>query len=344
VKYKPIVFLPVLMLLFITSSAQIGGDYTYEFLNLTNSSRQAALGGALVPIKDNDVTLALSNPSIITPEMSGELALSFVDYYSDINYGFVSYAHHFEKLGSFVASAQYISYGETMETGYMGDTLGYFSGGENAIVVGWGRSLDSNLSIGANVKFISSFLHTYSSFGMAVDLSATFHKPEKLFTASLVVKNIGVQLKAYNQGVSEPLPFEIQVGISKGLKHIPFRYSIVYTQLQKFDLTYDMSTLLAEPDPFTGEVTAQKNGLGDKFMRHLVIGGEFMPTRNFSLRVGYNYRRRQEMKINSKLGTVGFSWGLAFRVSRFHFSYSRSAYHLVGSPNYITISTNLKSF
>ncbi len=79
-------------------------------------------------------------------------------------------------------------------------------------------------------------------------------------------------------------------------------------------------------------------------MRHLVIGGEFMPTRNFSLRVGYNYRRRQEMKINSKLGTVGFSWGLAFRVSRFHFSYSRSAYHLVGSPNYITISTNLKSF
>jgi len=50
------------------------------------------------------------------------------------------------------------------------------------------------------------------------------------------------------------------------------------------------------------------------------------------------------MKVDSKLGTVGLSWGLGFRVSKFHFSYSRAAYHLVGSPNYITITTNLSEF
>jgi hypothetical protein len=38
---------------------------------------------------------------------------------------------------------------------------------------------------------------------------------------------------------------------------------------------------------------------------------------------------------------VGFSWGLGLKVSKFNFSYSRAAMHLVGSPNYITVSTNL---
>ena len=80
---------------------------------------------------------------------------------------------------------------------------------------------------------------------------------------------------------------------------------------------------------------------GDELMRHIVIGGELLLSKNFSLRVGYNYRRRQEMKVESKVSTVGFSWGFGFRVSRFTFNYARSAYHLVGSPNYITISTHL---
>ena len=40
----------------------------------------------------------------------------------------------------------------------------------------------------------------------------------------------------------------------------------------------------------------------------------------------------------------GFSWGIGIRISKFHFSYARSAYHLAGSPNYITLTTNLSDF
>jgi len=50
------------------------------------------------------------------------------------------------------------------------------------------------------------------------------------------------------------------------------------------------------------------------------------------------------MKVTTKPGTVGFSWGIGIRISKFHFSYARSAYHLVGSPNYITLTTNLSDF
>lgn len=336
-------------LLFITtlSIAQIGGTSTYSFLELSNSARVAALGGNLVPVKDGDLTLAVSNPSLIDESMHNKLALSFVDYYSDISYGFVTYSRTYEKLGSFAASVQYIDYGQTMETTNFdeGDTLGYFGGSENAISIGWSKALDSLLYFGANLKLLASNLYNYSSYGVAVDLSATYYNPDRNFTASVLIKNIGRQLKTYTPDVQEDLPFEIQLGFSKRLKHVPFRYSVVFTNLQEIDLTYTNSNDSDnEPDPFTGEIEGDDKSFGDKFMRHVVIGGEFLPTKNFSLRFGYNYKVRQEMKIDTKLGTTGFSWGLGFRVSKFHLSYSRAAYHLVGSPNYITITTNLSNF
>lgn len=336
-------------LLFITtlSIAQIGGTSTYSFLELSNSARVAALGGNLVPVKDGDLTLAVSNPSLIDESMHNKLALSFVDYYSDISYGFVTYSRTYDKLGSFAASVQYIDYGETMETTNFdeGDTLGYFGGSENAISIGWSKALDSLFYFGANMKLLASNLYSYSSYGVAIDLSATYYNPDRNFTASVLIKNIGRQLKTYTPDVQEDLPFEIQLGFSKRLKHVPFRYSLVFTNLQEIDLTYtNPNDSDNEPDPFTGEIEGDDKSFGDKVMRHVVIGGEFLPTKNFSLRFGYNYKVRQEMSIDTKLGTTGFSWGLGFRVSKFHLSYSRAAYHLVGSPNYITITTNLSNF
>jgi hypothetical protein len=50
------------------------------------------------------------------------------------------------------------------------------------------------------------------------------------------------------------------------------------------------------------------------------------------------------MKVPEKASTVGFSWGFGFRVAAFQFSYARSTYHLVGSPNFITITANLGYF
>lgn len=329
------------------ANAQIGGTGTYRFLNLPNSPRIAALGGNFVAIADNDLSVGLNNPSLINSEMHNSISLNFVDYFADINYGFVSYSRTYDKAGSFAASMQYINYGRfdyTDETGIITENAGEFTAGEFALVLGWGRRLDSLFSIGANLKTIYSAFETYNSVGLGVDVAGTYHAPTG-FTASLIARNIGRQLTTYTSGNNEPLPFEIQLGLSKRLQHLPFRYSLLLTNLQKWDLTYNDP---AEDvvDPFTGEVkTKSKAGeFADKALRHVVIGGEFLPGKNLSLRLGYNYQRRQEMKIESRRSTVGFSWGFGFRVSKFNFSYARSAYHLAGSPNFISIAFNLSDF
>jgi len=273
-------------------NAQIGGDNTYEFLNLTTSARVAAMGGEFFAVHDGDISLALINPSIISKEMDGDMVMSFVDFYSNINYGFASYVKSYDRLGCFAASVQYVNYGSFDYADFSGNLQGTFSASEMALVLGWGRQLSPKISIGANMKFIYSSLESYKSYGLALDLATTYYDKYYEFTASLVVKNIGRQLSSYHSGNTEPLPFEIQLGISKKLSHIPFRYSIVVTHMEKWDLTYQ-NPLYIQSIIGADENVGDSANLGKKFFSHIVFGGEFNITDNFVVRLGYNYRRRQ---------------------------------------------------
>lgn len=333
---------------FLTSViAQTGGNQTYKFLNLTNSPRVAALGGNFLAIKDNDVLLTLSNPSLITPEMNNSLGMSFIDYYTDISYGYAIYSHDFEKIGTYTASFQYGSYGSFTYADETGTTGGEFNASDLAFNIGWARALDSSFSIGANLKFIYSSLESYNSYGLGVDVAGTYQAPRSGLTFSLIGRNIGTQLKPYVSGQNETLPFELQFGLSNKLKHLPFRYSLLLTNLQKWDLTYDdPNDPDQQYDPITNEPIEESGAsqFFDKALRHVVIGGEFLPFKSISIRMGYNYQRRQELGVSSRMSTVGFSWGLGVKISKFQFNYARSAYHLAGSPNFISITTNLSDF
>ncbi len=347
---KRYILFPLLALLFICPHAlraQIGGESAYEFLNLPNSARIAALGGEYLAAYDGDITLSLANPSLINEDMHNNLGFSFVDYYSDIKYGYAQYGRSFDKLGAFVATMQFINYGKFDRADVTGERNGTFSAGEYALNIGWGRRLHPHWSIGANLKGIYSTFEAYNSFGIAVDIAGSYIHEKGDFSASIIARNIGLMLKGYYSGENHPLPMELQFGMSKGLEHIPLRFSFLYHNMETWDLTYEDPLVVAEnTDPITGEVKKQ-SGVGDfadKFMMHIVLGAELNITNFLSLRGGYNYGRRQDNGVRSKMSTVGFSWGLGIRISKFHFSYARSRYHLAGSPNYITLTLNLQEF
>lgn len=327
--------------------AQVGGDATYQFLNLPNSARIAALGGNFLTINDDDITLTLANPSLINEKMNNQIGLSFVDFYTDVNYGFAQYSRTFNKAGSFVGTLQYINYGKFTEADETGQTYGEFSAGEYALNVGWGRRLTPRFSIGSNLKFIYSSLYTYNSFGMAVDLAGSYFSKDSLFTASLLFRNIGYQIVAYSNGNHEPVPFEIQAGLSKQFKHVPFKIILNLVHLEKWNLSYDNPVDPAGGvDPITGEPN-DVSGLqefADNLMRHIIFGGEINIGKVLFIRGAYNYGRRQEMKLPDKGSTVGFSWGLGLRVKQFQFSYARSAYFISGSPNFITVMIDVDGF
>ena len=342
-------FLTLLLFSSICAYSQIGGSNTYEFLNTPVSARVGGLGGNVIAVYDNDPTLAMANPSLLNPEMSGMLTLSYLNYFTDINQGYFSYVHDFKKWGTFSGGIKYINYGTFLEADESGNSFGEFSASEYAFIIGWGKEIvDSTFFIGANLKPIYSDLWTYYSSGIAVDLSATYRSKDKNFTAALLVKNSGMQLDPYIEGgEKEPLPFEVQAGISKRLKHVPFRVSLDLIQLQNWNLSYNDSIVATNANEnLDDEEKADRNRTSNvnEFFRHMVLGGEFVPSKSFMLRLGFNFKRRSELALDNKPGLVGFSWGVGFRVKKFHISYGSARYHLAGSSNHFTITTNLSEF
>lgn len=329
------------------SSAQIGGKGVYTFLGMPNSARIAAVGGNYLPVYDGDINLGLSNPSLINKDMHNRIGLSFVDFYSDISTGFAGYSRTFEKLGSFTTYMKFIDYGTFQRADISGQRQGEFTAGEYAFHVGWGRSLTPNFMIGANIKGIWANYDTYSSSGIAVDVAGSYLSDDKRFVTSLIISNIGRQITAFAGTGVEPINYDIKLGFSREFEHVPFKIFVLTEHLQIWDLRYnDPEDPEKQVDPITGEVEQNSDleVFADNLMRHFTVGGEFSITENFHIRGGYNYQRRQELKVPSRMSTVGFSWGFGFRISKFHLNYARSTYHLNGSPNYISLTTNLDDF
>lgn len=340
-------FLVIFFLSYTLVKAQIGGNSTYEFLNVPVSARVGALGGNLISVKDDDPSLALDNPSLLTSEMNKMLSLSYLNFFAGINQGYVSYIKDYGTLGTFSGGMKYINYGKFIETDEGGNVLGEFSAGEYALVLGWGKSIDSLFSVGANFKPIYSSLYQYSSFGVALDLSGTYYNPTREFTIAAVIKNFGTQLKPFVQGNREPLPLDFQLGISKRLKHVPLRLSLIATNLNNWGLSYNDSISITNSDNLLSEEEKKKKNrtnILDETVRHFIAGVEFVPTKTFNIRIGFNYRRRAELALNTKPGIVGFSWGVGFKVKKFHISYGSARYHLAGTSNHLTIMTNLSEY
>ena len=118
--------------------------------------------------------------------------------------------------------------------------IGTFSAAETALQLGWGIQRD-RMHYGANLKLITSFLESYSSIAAAIDLAATYEDPEKDFIATAVIRNIGFKMKSYTSTANDTskLPFEIQLGISQKLEHLPLTLFVSAHNLQRFDIRYD---------------------------------------------------------------------------------------------------------
>ena len=340
-----LIFLQVLSF---QSKAQVGGNNTFEFLNLVPAARVSALGGNLLAVKDNDLNLAFYNPSLLNPSMNKSLALNFSSYLAGIKFGSVAYGTQLKKYGMLDFGIHYINYGKFVGADATSQETGTFHAAEYAFFAGYSKQLDSAFSIGANLKTIYSQLDTFKSFGIAADVAGTYYNPAKNFTAAVIVKNLGSQITKYTD-VKEKLPFEIQAALSVRLKHVPLRLSLAGEHLEKWNLRYVDSVAIKQNNQSLGGTDASQNNKNknyffDKLLLHSVIGAEFLITKNFNLRAGFNYRRRKELKEEARGGIAGFSFGAGIKISKFQISYGVASYHLGALSNTFSISTHLSDF
>lgn len=343
---KRIVSITIFLLTIISLSAQTGGNNTYEFLNLPNGSRIAALGGYNVSHYDNDVNFVLSNPGLLRSEMHNRVSINYINYLSDINFGYVSYAYDIEKIGTFAAGMQDINYGTFLHANETGEILGEFIPSEYSFNLAYANTLSPKIHYGVNLKMIYSSFFTHYSTGLAIDAGIAYVDTASLLSVGLVIKNTGFQLKPYTPGNREPLPFDIQVGITKKLPHAPFRFSLTAIDLVNWDLRYTsvFSNTYQLDESDKKNFFNKMGNVGDELIRHFVIGLEIVPHPNFYIALGYNYRRRAELAMQTAPKLVGMSIGFGLHLSKFNISYGLASYHLAGSSNHFTLGINLDAF
>lgn len=326
-----------------------GGDNVFELLNLPTSARITGLGGNLITVIDDDVNLAYANPSLLNPEMHQQLAFSHNFHLNSVKHGYAAYGQYIPSLQTtFHAGVQYVGYGEMEQTDELGQVLGTFKANDYAVTIGAGRKIDERLHIGANLKFLSSQLESYSSIGLAADLGAAYRDTSGLFVATVVARNIGTQLTTFTEDNREPLPFEIQLGLSKRLRHLPFRFSVIYRYLDRWNISYDDPNT-RETEFLFGEAPAERSDAAvfiDNLFRHFVFNGEFLFGKqdNFRLRIGYNHLLRKELTVENFGSLAGFSFGAGVKIKQFRLEYGHQVYHIAGGVNHLSISTSLQEF
>ncbi len=331
------------------TEAQItGGQYAFRFLSLSPSARITGLGGAQIAVRDDDAAFALANPAALNPSMDGKLSFQHNFFLSDIQHGYASYAQHLAKLGLTVhGGLQYMGYGELKQADEFGNVLGEIKASESAFTLGAGKMLSERLSLGLNFRFAVSTLDVYQSSALLADAGLMYADTARRITAALVIRNYGAQLATYN-GRRESLPNDIQIGFSKRLKYLPFRFSVIAHHLHQWNIRYDDPNADNDEVLLFGEDSNQDSGSPflDNLFRHLIFNGEFLfgATENFRIRLGYNHLRKAELSVRNYRSLAGFSVGMGVKVSRFRIDAGYGAYHLAGGVFHLGIGTNLKEF
>ena len=338
-----------LLLSFGFAKAQIGGRATYQFLNTVTAPKLAALSGTNISHLDPSLEMVYFNPSLLdSAQHNKQLDINYTNYLADINYGFSAYAFQYKNWGTFLAGAKFIHYGEFIEANIAGEITGDFSASETALFLSWSNYYKYNITYGASLKLVSSNFQQYNSFGVLVDGGVNWLANNKLTRAGFVMKNLGTQFITYSENNFEPMPFELQLGITTKLPHAPFQFSITAHNLQNPNFWYESPNDFSSGDVFGTGVEEEETSTpwGEVILRHFTFGTELILSDNFQLRAGYHHQRRSDLQLrnDSKAGMVGFSMGFGIKVKKFQFDYARSVFHLAGTTNHFGISVNLAEF
>jgi len=330
-----------LMLLCTDVFSQIGGQSVYQFLNLVTSPRQAALGGKVLTIVDSDVNQAHFNPAAINPEMDNHLAINYGNYLGAITYGTASYAYTYDRhIQTFQVGVNYVNYGKIDGYDENGLPTSSFTGSETALSFGYSYNIPrTDLFIGSNAKLISSTLETYNSFGIAADFGALFIDTRNDVNWALVIRNVGTQITTY-AGTNEKLPLEVLIGVSQQVENVPIRWHLTLENVQQWNIAF------ANPNrsqgSLNGSATQEKVSFFNNALRHLVLGAELFPTKGFNLRLGYNFRRAEELRVVDQRNFSGISVGFGLKMNKLKFNYSYSRYSLAGNTSLFGLTINFQ--
>lgn len=291
----------------------------YNFLRLPVSAHAAALGSDNISIIEDDPSLMFHNPALLSSVSDKSLNLNYMNYMEGANAASASFSKIVKEKATIGVMAQFLDYGKMKEVDEHNVQTGEFSAKDIAIASALSYQLGTNIVGGITARLITSYIGDYNAFAMGVDLGVNYYDPEKEWSVSATVKNLGGELDAFEEEYNK-LPLDLQIGASKRLIGSPLRLSATLVDM---------------------------NHLNKKFIHHLVAGADVILSPQIYVAIGYNFRRASEMKIVSndeERGSshgAGLSLGGGVQLDRFKLNVAYGKYHVSSHSLLVNVSYSL---
>lgn len=310
----------------------------YNWLNITSSSRIYGLGGMNISLVDDDIQTIDQNPALLGGEMAGQLALNYMHYIGDVNLAGVRYGGHAGNHGTWAGSIQYFGYGSIKETLPDGSSSGTFSPQDLSFGLSYSYDINDRLRGGIALKGLHSSYAEYSAFALATDLGLNYYNPDEDTSLSLVLANLGGQLKRFGDNYDK-LPFDIRLGASKVFDNFPIRFSVTAWNLTRWKQPY-----LEYGDGQMSGTTTLKDSFSSNLFRHLVFGADLISNPNFYIGVGYNYKTRSDMATYTRNLISGWSMAGGFKGRAFGVGLALAQPHTGATTVMLNLSLGIKEF
>ena len=312
------VVLTLLLTIFAICSWGQESQTEYNFLRLPVSAHAAALGGENITIIEDDPSLGFSNPALAASVSDKTIGVNYMNYMSGANMGSATFNRVINDKMTWAVGGEFINYGSIKEVDENNVQTGTFSANDFAVGGTFTYLLLKNFVGGITAKFVYSSLGSYNSLAMGVDLGLNWYEPEHEWSVSVVARNLGGQLKAYDEKY-EKMPIDVQVGVSKRLGTSPLRLSATLVDLTHYDY---------------------------RFVNHLDFGVDVLLSDNIWIGGGYNFRRADEMKIQSNdddesSHMAGLSVGAGLNLERFKINIAYGKYHVSSGSLLINLAYSL---
>ena len=126
------------------------------------------------------------------------------------------------------------------------------------------------------------------------------------------------------------------------LEYVPLKWYFTADNLQQWNL--------AVPNPsnqttnLEGDTTDENISFLTNTFRHFVVGAELFPESAINLRLGYNFRRAAELKMQNVRTFGGISFGFGIKMKRFKFNYAFSKYHTATNASTFSMQIDFDRF
>ena len=312
------------------------GTTAYEFLSVSPSSRVYGLGGHNLTIIDDDINLVEQNPALLGPEFSRQVGVSYMRYLGNSNFMSASFGNGVNERSAWGVRVQYFGYGKMTEADAAGTVTGTFSPSDVAVSGFYSHDITENLRGGIALKMISSNYADFSAFAICTDLGINYFNPEDDLSLSLVLKNLGGQVKKFNDNYNS-LPWDIQLGLSKTLSTMPLRFSVTATNLRCWKMPY----MEREDNNSTTSTLVEKESFMSNLFRHLTLAVELLPSDKFYIGLGYDYRTRTDMATYSRNFISGFSLAAGLKTNSLGFGLAFAQPHVGGTSFMFNMTISL---